>query len=56
MLKRESTSSVTSEGRPPVEVSIEVYHDVDHDESFQMRIVRGSDDYTVTAVTQLEQS
>ena len=45
------------EGRPPVEVSIEVYHDADDDESFQMRIVRGgSDDYTVTAVTQLEQN
>lgn len=46
-----------AEGTPPVEVAIEVYHDVDHDESFQMRIVRnGSDGYTVTAVTQLEQS
>jgi len=46
-----------AEGTPPVEVSIEVYHDIEHDESFQMRIVRsGSDGYTVTAVTQLEQS
>jgi hypothetical protein len=45
------------EGPPPVEVGIEVYHDVQRDESFQMRIVRaGSDDYSVTAVTQLEQN
>ncbi len=45
------------EGPPPVEVSVEVYHNVDESESFEMRIVRsGSDGYTVTAVTQLEQS
>lgn len=45
------------EGAPPVEVAIEVYLDLDHDDSFQMRIVRGGpDDYTVTAVTQLAQN
>ncbi|MEO6123921.1 MAG: hypothetical protein ABIR32_09435 [Ilumatobacteraceae bacterium] len=46
-----------AKGTPPVEVSIEVYHDIDHDESFQMRIVRvGADEFTVTAVTELGQS
>ena len=45
------------EGPPPVEVAIEVYRHIDDDESFQMRIIRaGSDDYEVTAVTQLEQN
>ncbi|MEO7398366.1 MAG: hypothetical protein ABIW84_07370 [Ilumatobacteraceae bacterium] len=44
-------------GPPPVEVTVEVYRSIDDTESFHMRIVpAGSDDYTVTAVTQLEQS
>lgn len=47
------------EGVPPVDVSIEVYHNVDDDTSYAMRIVSGgsdSDDFGVTAVTELEQN
>lgn len=45
------------EGPPPVEVSVDVYHDVNTQQSFQMNVVRaGSGGHTVTAVTQVEQN
>ncbi len=45
------------EAPPPVEVQIGVYHDVDNEQDYVMRIVKkGSQDFDVTAVTELAQS
>lgn len=42
---------------PPVEVQIGVYHDLDDHQDYVMRIVKkGSEEFDVTAVTELEQS
>ena len=45
------------EAPPPVEVLIGVYHDADDHQDYVMRIVKkGSEEFDVTAVTELEQS
>jgi hypothetical protein len=45
------------EAPPPVEVQIGVYHDVENELDYVMRIVKkGSAEFDVTAVTELEQS